>query len=93
VATYKFALLHAMADLCVAKGDDSGAPLELSTEDIAERYVELYWPQAVPFLHGEQEAVLRQNTGDAASTVRLVRALNGYGPSAVIGTTQTPSSR
>ena len=52
VATYKFALLHAIADLCVAKGDDSGAPLELSTEDIAERFVELYWPQSVPFLRG-----------------------------------------
>ena len=26
VASYKFALLHAMADLCVLQGDDSGSP-------------------------------------------------------------------
>ena len=72
VATYKFALLHAIADLCVAKGDDSGVRLVLSTEDIAERFVELYWTQATPFLHGVEGAVLQQNTGRQAAVVREV---------------------
>ena len=45
VATYKYALLHALADLAVLRGDDSGAPLELSTSEIAERIIELYWRQ------------------------------------------------
>ena len=39
VASYKFALLHAIADLCLVKGDDSGAELELSTADIAAQFV------------------------------------------------------
>ena len=49
VASYKFALLHALADLAVLKGDDSGAPLDLDTKDIAEKFVELYWQQCRPF--------------------------------------------
>jgi hypothetical protein len=49
VATYKFALVHALADLAVLKGDDSGAPLEIKTKEIAAKFVELYWRQSGPF--------------------------------------------
>jgi hypothetical protein len=41
VASYKYALLHALADLAVLKGDDSGAPLDLTTKEIAAKFVEL----------------------------------------------------
>ncbi len=41
VATYKFALLNAIADLAVTNGDDTGAPLVLSTTQIAEKFIEL----------------------------------------------------
>ena len=34
VASYKFALLHALADLAVLKGDDSGTPLDLDTRTL-----------------------------------------------------------
>ena len=40
VATYKYALLHAIADLCVVRGDDTGAPLTLATRELAERFVQ-----------------------------------------------------
>ncbi len=40
VATYKYALLHALADLAVIKGEDSGAELTLSTREIAEQIIE-----------------------------------------------------
>ena len=43
VASYKFALLRALADLSVLKGDDSGAELELGVDEIAGRFIELYW--------------------------------------------------
>src|SRR5690606_32984193 len=52
-ASYKFALLHAIADLCVTEGDDGGGPLTLPTRRIAERFVELYWRQVLPFPAGE----------------------------------------
>ena len=77
-ATYKYALLHAIADLRVTKGDDTGAPLTLSTDDIAERYIELYWRQAMPFpapgrSDEDAEAIMAQNTGRRATIVRQVR--------------------
>ena len=40
VASYKFALVHALADLAVLKGDDSGSPLDISTKEIAAKFVE-----------------------------------------------------
>jgi hypothetical protein len=82
VATYKYALLHTIADLCVTSGDDSGAPLTLSTRQIAERFVELYWRQVLPFPAGEATDVLSQNTGRQAAIVLRVReARESYGGS------------
>ena len=48
VASYKFALLQALADLSVEKGDDSGEPLNLTASDIAEKFIQYYWRQALP---------------------------------------------
>jgi hypothetical protein len=50
VASYKYVLLHALADLVVITGDDSGAPLELETQEIAAQYIELYWRLARVFV-------------------------------------------
>jgi len=38
VASYKFALLLAIAVLSIERGDDSGAPLELTIDAIAEKF-------------------------------------------------------
>jgi hypothetical protein len=42
VASYKFALLLSLADLSVEKGDDSGSPLTISTNEIAEKFIQYY---------------------------------------------------
>lgn len=70
-ATYKFALLLALADMAVLKGDDSGAPLVLSTKDIAEKFIEFYWQQCRPFEVGGQATglILQQNTGKQAAVI------------------------
>ena len=74
-ATYKFALLQALADLAVLRGDDSGNGLTLRTRDIAEAMIGLYWRQAVPYPGAADAGVLRQNTkGQAAIVTRLLRA-------------------
>jgi hypothetical protein len=39
-ASYKFALLLALADLSIEQGDDSGDPLDLTTYPIAEKFVQ-----------------------------------------------------
>ncbi|HSW29087.1 MAG TPA: HNH endonuclease [Longimicrobiales bacterium] len=73
VATYKFALIHALADLAVERGDDSDATLTLPTRDIAERFIHLYWRQVVPFPGAAIQALLSQNTGRQAAIVNRVR--------------------
>jgi len=71
VASYKFALVHALADLAVLKGDDTGGPLDLDTNEISARFVELYWQQCRPFQVGGQDTglVLQQNTGRQAKII------------------------
>lgn len=71
-ATYKYALIAALADLSVELGDDSGQPLPLSTFAIAEKFVEYYWRHAIPYAAANGERVLRQNTGQPAKIVSLV---------------------
>ena len=71
VSTYKFALLHALADLAVLLGDDTGRPLTLITEQLAERFLLLYERQARPF-PGTQVRILRQNTGRQAKVVSQI---------------------
>ena len=77
VASYKFALLRALADLAVLKGDDSGDELEFAVTDIAEVFVDLYWRQTRPFCGPGQPdgQVLRQNTGQQAAIVRHIAAI------------------
>jgi hypothetical protein len=48
VSTYKYALLLAIADMCVERGTDSGKPMLIHTNLIAEKFVEYYWRQAKP---------------------------------------------
>ena len=64
VATYKFALLIALVELAIERGDDTGAPLELDLHSIAEKFIEQYWPHAAPYSAADgAPAVLVQNHG------------------------------
>lgn len=49
-ATYKYALLLSLADLAVEQGVDDTAELALSTDAIAEKFVEYYWEHCRPFV-------------------------------------------
>jgi len=71
-ATYKYALLQSLADLAVLRGDDSGEPLRLSTGEIAEAMIRLYWRQAAPFPGGQR--VLRQSTHRQAEIISYIAA-------------------
>jgi hypothetical protein len=82
VASYKFALLLALADLSVERGNDSGAALTLTTEAIAGKFVQYYWRQAVPYPAETNAAILKQNTGQQAAILNIVRrAREQYGDS------------
>lgn len=76
-ATYKFALLIALADLAVEIGSDDGAELIFSTRQIGERFIQIYWRQALPYGTGRPNAtpgILIQNNGVQAAVISAIAA-------------------
>ena len=75
VATYKYALLMALADLSVEKGSDDDTALPLHATDVAYKFITYYARQARPYTAGAGAAggILHQNTGRQAAVVNHVR--------------------
>lgn len=83
-ATYKFALLMALADMAVERGHDDDRPLEISMRCIAQKFIEYYWQQTMPYraVSGEfgadaglaVDGVLSQNMGTTAKVITDIRA-------------------
>ena len=73
-STYKYAVLLGLVDLCVEQSTRTGgAPTSVTTRQLAERILELYWPQVRLF----DERMLRQNSGNqAAILTRILRFQN-----------------
>lgn len=74
-ATYKFALLHALADVCVEQplvyeNSELNVPLDL----LAEKLIVLYWHHAVPFSseHTGEMALLKQNSGGQSKVISVL---------------------
>ena len=79
-STYKFALLISLSRLAIEKGEDTGTGLTLEYIDIAEKFVELYWKQAVPYtFNDEGQLILNQNNGKQAAIVnRIIKLRQSY---------------
>jgi 5-methylcytosine-specific restriction endonuclease McrA len=73
VATYKYALLIALADLSI-ECSDTGESQEIGTRQIAEKFIEYYWRQTIPFISTEkgEKGILKQNTGRQAAILNLI---------------------
>lgn len=74
-ATYKFALLIALADLAVELGADNGEELVLTTRQIGLRFIALYWKQSLPYgigRPGSEAGILIQNNGAQAAVVSAI---------------------
>ncbi len=74
VATYKFALLHALADICIEQVDvdisNAGAQCKIPIDTISEKFIELYWQHSLPFSATESTPyLLKQNTGTQAAII------------------------
>ncbi|WP_368485677.1 S24 family peptidase [Pseudoalteromonas sp. SD03] len=74
-ATYKFALLHALADVCVERplqSEQSELVIELPT--LADKLITLYWHHAMPFPseHTGESALLLQNTGAQSKVISVL---------------------
>jgi len=79
VATYKYALLIALVELAIERGDDTDRALVLAIHDIADKFAELYWRQAAPYEADGTSAgpglILHQNQGGQASAISQLAAL------------------
>jgi len=74
-ATYKFALLHAIADVCVEQSplsDDNTLDIKLPV--LADKLLSLYWHHAMPFSaeHTGESALLKQNTGTQSKVISVL---------------------
>lgn len=75
-STYKFALLLSLAELAVERGDDTTETLALDAVDVAEKFIDLYWRQTLPWVPpgGEATRLFQRHGGEAAILVRIARA-------------------
>ena len=74
-ATYKFALLISLADLAVEFGADNGNALILTTRQIGERFISLYWKHSLPYgtgYAGSEAGILAQNNGTQAKVLSAI---------------------
>ncbi len=75
VATYKYAVLLALLDLCVELTDQYGEPpVGVTTRQLAHKVVELYWPQARAWGGEKPVPLLRQNASKGSEIVARVHA-------------------
>jgi len=75
-ATYKFALLNALADICIETPQNGfSSKLEIPFNRIIEKMIQLYWDQASPFNTSNSETpnILYQNS---ASQVKIITTIN-----------------
>lgn len=77
VATYKFALLLALSDLCVELGDDSGEELTLPVRAIADKFLALYWTHTNPYPTRDPggHGIISQNLGRNIALLHRVAEL------------------
>ena len=77
VASYKFALVLALAQLAVEKGPLPDGSLAILLDELSDRFITLYWHQTAPFAGG---VVLAQNRGRQASAITLISGFRAYAP-------------
>jgi len=80
VATYKLALLLALIDAC-AELEQPQDEQPVSILELADRVIDLYWPQVRPY---DERGQLRQSTQARSRILVAVTSMRGLGP--------TPSS-
>ena len=78
VATYKFALLNALADISIEQPLDRDT--RISIDQITEKFIELYWQHSLPFNGTDTSAfVFMQNTGKQAAIISSLFSIRSSG--------------
>lgn len=74
-ASYKYALIQALAELSVEKAIASDGTLHIELDELASRFIALYWRQAAPF---KSRTVLAQNSRNQATAITKIVAFREY---------------
>ena len=72
-ATYKYAVLLGLTELCLEQGAATGGAQAVTTRHLAEKIVELYWPQTALYQGQSGARVLAQNRGGQAEIISAIR--------------------
>jgi len=77
VATYKYALLMALADFAIQSGQDGADPVQICVDDLSENFILLYWRQALPYAPSAKVGVqlLRMSTGGPPVILKTIANL------------------
>lgn len=82
-ASYKFALLLSLADLCVETTGEAESILILDTRTLAEKFIQSYWRQTFPYATEKlpEGRVLHQNTNPKkeAAIISIIKGARVYG--------------
>ncbi|MEY4653591.1 MAG: hypothetical protein RI884_2172 [Pseudomonadota bacterium] len=82
-ATYKFALLMALTEICVEQGVDNAEAMVVRHKEISHKFIDLYWQQTAPYGCGRPDTttgVLIQNNGAQAAIVTAISAFRLKNP-------------
>ena len=67
-------MLISITRLAIEQGQDTGAALHLEYQDIAEKFIDLYWKQSLPFQFNQYEPFfLKQSTGQQAKIISEIQ--------------------
>ena len=76
-ATYKYAVLIGIMDLCMEQTTATGAPPSMiTTRQLAEKVIELYWPHCAPY--DEERGVLQQNARRLGTQAEIIRQIQRF---------------
>ena len=79
-ASYKYAVLLALAELSVEKDPAPDGTLRIGLDELSERFITLYWRQVAPFGGG----MLAQNAGRQASIITKISSLKSSAPTLAV---------
>ncbi|MDN3485824.1 S24 family peptidase [Pseudoalteromonas sp. APC 3224] len=85
-ATYKYALLHAIADICVEhQNEDQSAPMEIKIDTLVDKFIQLYWNHSMPYaasndiVTNTEDMLLKQNSPSQAKFITEIFKLQNSG--------------
>ena len=86
VASYKYALLLALSELSIEKTPAPDGSLRIELDELADRFITLYWRQVAPF---GGIRLLAQNNGRQASIITQIALLKAAAPTLAVARKRT----